>query len=749
MAQQNQQPRLDGFLRIPHEGDEIEKPVRKVKTKVEGSSGTDITAGILNEDYLNTLTGTEKADKYDKMRRSDTKIKMCINAVKNPVRRAEFQIEPVDDSDEEQRIARFAQFALFESHGQPWQKFLNEILSCIDFGYSLFERTHRVMKAHPEFGDKIVYQGIKFRSQRTIEFWHLDFQTGELKAVEQFAFGDAQSNAVMDARFLTHFSIDQEGDNFEGISLLRPALGPWMRKQTYLKLEAIGMEKYAVPIPKLKIPAGEENSEATDAAVDNLKKYISHQNNYITHTKDYDVELFRTDFDADKIRNSIKEENAEIVQGFLANFLELGQGGNSGAYALGKDLSDFFLSGVEYIGDIVCEQLQRTAIKEIIDLNFGERQRYPQLKCSGISDKIGEEFGTLLKDLQAGRYITPDDRLEENLRARIGLPKRDAETSRDSQAGAPGSGDDGTAPESENKQEGPQMSEPLQFAEKPKTAAGLITQKQKELLAIMREELDAVGKRLVSDIMGSYGELPDSKKLQALNDKDVRGTRAYQRRLERFLRDTAAEATEMARGEVPGKEDVKFAEGDIHFAEDEDIPKKSRKMIKEQADQLSKTQTEDVKKAVVFNFMHREEKLGDEKRLESDLNRTVEDQVKSASVTAAAGNEAAFAVNFARQSFFLDPKVVKDIAVFKFKNDDPVTPICEDLDGRVFSPDDPRAREFFPPLHWNCDSYVVPVPKSAGRVPAVSDRGLEPSDPKLKKFIQFNENFTAKRLTKT
>ena len=72
-----------------------------------GSSGTDISGGVFSEEYLSALTSVEASDVYDEMRRSDDQVKMLLRVVKNPIVSASWDIEPVDDSEEEKKIRDF------------------------------------------------------------------------------------------------------------------------------------------------------------------------------------------------------------------------------------------------------------------------------------------------------------------------------------------------------------------------------------------------------------------------------------------------------------------------------------------------------------------------------------------------------------------------------------------------------------------------------------------------------------------
>lgn len=417
---------------------EFEVNRAKVKLVEVGSTGTEIFGGYLTEEYLDDLKGRQAADIYDKMRRSDPKIKMITSAMKNPIKSGSWQvmIKPGIDESDENAIAQkeLIEHILFHDLGddgkggtKTWTRFLHEALSMIEFGFSAFEKTYKPVLGHPKFGS---YNGIKslgFRSQRTIEKWNL-CKAGTLASVSQFAYGDSQKVSDIPASFLLHFAIEMEGSNYEGISILRSCYGPWLRKNNFLKLIATGTEKYAMGIPTLEIPSGQENTEQYQKALDALRKYVSGKAAYLTRPKGWELTITANPFDAQKIRAVVNEENVEIVNSALANFLELGQSG-SGSYSLSFDLSDFFLGGLEHVAGIICEEVNQGLIKDLVMMNFGTSPMV-ELKCSGISDKAGEELSKVIFNLTQVGHLTPDDKLEDSLRKRFGLPNRDESSSR-------------------------------------------------------------------------------------------------------------------------------------------------------------------------------------------------------------------------------------------------------------------------------------------------------------------------------
>lgn len=390
-----------------------------------GVSGSRNYAGYADEEYLTKLRGRHRADIFDQMRRSDPQIVMCLSAVKNPIRQAVFEVAAAD-SDAVPNADLHQQFidhVLFKDPDFSWAQFIEEALTVCDFGHAVFEITHKVVFNHPRFGTFNGIGELGFRSQRTIEKWNLNRESGKLKTVTQMAYGDLDKQIDLPSEFLLVMSVGKEGSNFEGISLLRPAYGSWFRKNVYLKLNAIGIEKFAVPTPVATVPAGQQGGEQFTALIEALENYTTHQTNYLTLPQGWEVDLKTNTYDPQKVEVSIDNEDKRITKAFLANFLELGMSG-TGSYALSNDLSDFFLAGIEHIAMKAVEALNNKLIPDLIAMKYGPQAAYPRITVSGISDKAGKEFGELIKSLGDGKWLTPSDDDEDYLRRRLKMPLR-------------------------------------------------------------------------------------------------------------------------------------------------------------------------------------------------------------------------------------------------------------------------------------------------------------------------------------
>lgn len=697
--------------------------VKKVTIHVEetGSSGTEIFGGYYNEEYLAKLRGTPAMDLYDQMRRSDPKIKMVLSAVKNPIKSAQWKVQPGDVGEQYKLHAELIEQILFKDLEQSWQSQLAEILTHLDFGFSIFEVIHKVVLNHPKFGNYNSLAKLAWRNPRTIERWNLDSKTEKIKSVTQYAFGDLQKLVDIPGEYLLIFSHEKEGANFEGVSALRPCYGPWVRKNTFLKLLAIGMEKYAIPTPYMEVPEGKESSQQFINAKKVLEKYVAHQQQYITLPAGWKLGFSQTNFDAEKIRAAIQAENTEMANAFLENFLELGQSG-SGSYALGSDLSDFFLTGIEHVANYICDVINRELIPDLVKTNYGPQSVYPQLVASGIKDKPGKEFAEILKIFSDGKIIIPDAELEDDMREKYKLPKRTQNDQRQVQA-----------------PQAPQFSDSakrtLKLADKPATPKALISQETDVLRAFMQQSLGEMGSQVVADLMAKKKRANPSQYLKITSQVTPKGEIAYKQGLTDLLTQSAMQSLDQVRKEVPGGSKIRLVEkqNSLQLSDFDNLPTKIKALIQSQVGLLSKYQIADLLKGVYFQFDSSVTSTDSDAQLEADLTETVDKFVEGASVAASAGNTAARMVNESRSTFYFDEDVLENIESFTFVNGDPVSPICQDLAGTVFSKDDPNMDRYSPPLHHNCKSYLVANLKGSNK--EIDDAGLKPSKSSLEKFI--------------
>ena len=397
------------------------KNVRGVEVKVLeiGTPGTEIYAGYISEEYLRELTGKEWADKVDMMRRSDANIRMVLNAIKLPLKSSPWTIAVKEKTEEAELQKKLFEKILFEDMNKSFTQLLGEILTCLDFGYSIFDITHAI-KSDSDLGG---YNGLKslgYRSQRTIDRWNLN-ESRDLESITQTAYGDEGGAFELDARFILHFAPEREGDNFEGVSILRACYGPWFRKNEFLKKLSIGIEKFAVPTAVLTVPEGTEGKPEMAAAKKALACYTSGATNYLILPEGFKLSFNNVSVDVEKIRAAINAENQEMVNSILASFLLLGQNG-AGSLALAGSLSDFFSQTIQYIADHISEQFDRKIFKPLVQMNFGHGRVLVDLKCDGLEHRANEAWANMVNGFISTGAIKADEDIEKNLREKLKLP---------------------------------------------------------------------------------------------------------------------------------------------------------------------------------------------------------------------------------------------------------------------------------------------------------------------------------------
>lgn len=395
-----------------------------VKTIEVGSTGTEIYAGYLDEDYLAELNGKVWMEKIDMIRRSDANVKMCTNALKSPLKSANWIIKTREESEMAEKQKLLIEKALFQDINKSFTRLIGEILTFVDYGYSLFDITHQV-KTDKELGTYNTLKSISYRSQKTIERWNV-LPDGTLKTVTQIAYGDLGVMTDMDARFLLHFAPDQEGDNFEGVSVIRSMYGCWLRKNKFLQLTAAGIEKYAIPTPVGTVPVGTEGKAEFAAFKRALECYSSNQTNYIILPEGFKIEFNNVTFDAEMVRSAINAENQEMVNSILASFLLLGQNG-AGSLALSNNLSNFFAQTITYLSDHIIEQIDRKIISQLIKMNMGDVPVLVELWSDNLEDQIDVSWVNMLTQLKAQGLISADSKLENDLREKLKLEEKELE----------------------------------------------------------------------------------------------------------------------------------------------------------------------------------------------------------------------------------------------------------------------------------------------------------------------------------
>lgn len=700
---------------------EVSGGVKKSVAEI-GSSGTDIIGGFFREEDLTELQGQKAAQAYNKMRRRESQVAMLLTSIKNAIKQANFSFEIKDENDAEQiKMKQLCEWQLCKAMEEGKEQHISEVLTFLDYGFSIFEVLHDT-KEVPGLGLVTYIKRFAYRKQETIYRWNLEKGTGKILSVDQQVTSDVSKESLVSipGDFLVVFTVNKEGDNYEGISVLRPMYGPYLRKDLYLKIVAIGAEKYAIGIPIGEMPAGKVKAEEQARFEAMLEAYASNEAQYLVHPSGWKVTVQEGKFDPSKLVELLKYEDEQMVKAVVANFLALGTGGNGGAYALGDNLADFFYNVIKTYANLICDVWNRKVIPQLVRLNYGEKPSIPEMKVSGINDKAGEEFARILNMLISSQTIRPDDKLEEFLRKLFNLPKADPTTAREKpQPTFPGQnpndpnaapGEETEGEESEDAPPPPNEDEKSANLSEPKERRLVLAEKykrdfergKKEMRAVMEKHLREMADDLKEQLRRQWA----NKGENAIKHVAARGLSSYKSALREVMADIAEAALEQARKEVPAAKKVKFASFDK-------MNPKVKRAIERQLALVVETQAADLEKVVLFQFASSASSQTNIDGILNDVEARIQPILDGSSkggmsLEAAAGDATAHIVQNTRNEFFFTPDVLREIESFTFVNDDPVSEICQNLNGQVFLPTDPAAEAYYPPLHHNCKSRIVP-----------------------------------------
>ena len=718
-------------------------PNRKIKSnfKQSGRSGTLVTAFEVQNDYLQETIGLAGQELYFKMLLSDSQIRKAYHAISNPIKSATWDIEPASDDPKDLEVAALMKQIIFNDVIGGWKSKLDEILTFPWHGHAVFEVIHKNYLSK-QFGPYTGLENLAFRDQRTLDKWQFA-NSGKLEKIHQLQYGDIRVNDWMDADTLLIFFNEKKG-NDNGFPFCRMMYGNYKRKLLYKELQAIGIERAAIPVPHLTTPASvDHDSDAYKDAEEQLQAFTQAEQAYFITPHGYELDLNATaTFDPAKVQTAIKAENEEIAGSIVAMWLEMGIGGNSAVGASTGISVDFFRDGIEYIADKIADVINLRLIPNLCELNFPEGiDVLPKLTHNGIADEAGKDLMEIVTGYTKAGVIKSDEALEDHIRKVHGLPKKvegemldnqEAQDDADETKSEEEETQTSEAPleeeEEENGKEGQlekeeEADEEIELASKKKvkTPKDLIDAQAPKVSEDIRKTLTFSAEKYINDVMARYRQLPDSKKQQATSKVVMAGANRLKKDLRKTLTETVTLSIGMAKKEVPISGEVKLNSSDreilrmsekygdiseIKLNDFSKLPTHIQILLQKQSELISDDSLTELKKRIDFSFSSIETKSEAENVIKQSIEEDAEKFIESNSVNTKGTNSAAIMVNEGRDTYFFDDDVLDEIHSFTFVNFAPKSDICRELAGTTFRTNDAESLRFVPPLHHNCKSYL-------------------------------------------
>lgn len=408
--------------------DALKKPI--------GTSGLHQYSGYVQEEFDVQLRGLRGVKQYDEMRRSDPTVAVGLRAIGWVLGQVNWSVHPGGDTPADEAATAFLESAM-QDMSVTWSKVIRDALTMLPFGFSYMEWTLKQRngaEADPpsRYDDgKLGWRKVSLIGHDSLLRWDIDPDSGIRGMVQLDMYATQYRGAVtIPIEKAVLFRLDDEKNNPEGISLLRPVWMPYYMKKNLQEIEAIGVERDLTGVLIIHLPV---NATVTDKtkALDLLEQFkADDMSGFVAPTFGAgDHERWRFEIinspgnksiDTDKV---IQRYQHEIARSFLTQFLMLGQG-TGGSWALGRDQREMFEVALGAILMNLQETMNRFLVPPLFRVNdFGKLTALPELRAGRISKGDMEKFSNAITELVTAGVLTVDRGLEDFVREEMDLPE--------------------------------------------------------------------------------------------------------------------------------------------------------------------------------------------------------------------------------------------------------------------------------------------------------------------------------------
>lgn len=441
--------------------------VSKNAFRESGWSGLKYMSGQILEDEAYELRGKAGAEEYNKMRLTDATVAGVLLALTLPIREAKWQVNPASDLGPDIEAAEFVESCLHDM-SSSLDDVLTEASTMFCFGWSYMEWVlKRRLGRNPGRGQpasahddgRVGFRKIALRKQTSLWEWDMD-DDGGILGMWQDRAGAQPAYIPIDKALL--FRTTKEGNNPEGLSILRPAYRDWRYKRDIERIEAIGLQRALMGVPVVTLAQGASTNETDpiNSHERRAQEILSslHQNDAIGILEEADMLTFRFESpqmtgltgDSDRV---IQRKDESIARSALASWLLLGTR-EKGSYALARELGDMFYVAVQGFLQTISQVFTRWAVPTLFTYNaFPGITGFPEITTS-INRRVDlETIAKVTNELVGATIITPDIALEQYVRELAGLPRRAIELTEEGEPVTP------SPPEGEDIVTGPDIPE--------------------------------------------------------------------------------------------------------------------------------------------------------------------------------------------------------------------------------------------------------------------------------------------------
>lgn len=406
-------------------------PPRDAPTNELGAPGISTVGGFLDtwEDTPElAFPGSVKV--YDAMRR-DAQLDGIMRAITLPIRRTGRRLVGADVRPEVMALIR-DELGVDEDgrgyrrrrrQGVVLAEVIRHALLMLPFGFMPMEQVYEVGPPSP--GTPVGRPGLvahlrKLGPRMPRSLTAIDVaRDGGLQGIRQLVprqGAPGWDEVTIPVDRLAYFVNDREGGDWTGRSLFRSAYGHWLIKQRLMRLGPVIVERNGMGVPVVYYPSDGNKAEALAIAT----KFRAGEQAGAALPDGYRLELVGVDGSTKDELPLLKYHDEAMGRSALAMFLNLGH--DNGARALGDTFVDYFVLANDTIAEEVAAVLTEHVIRDLVELNYGPDEAYPELVFDPISAESTPTADALKALADAGLLGPIDEELYGEVRRRYGLP---------------------------------------------------------------------------------------------------------------------------------------------------------------------------------------------------------------------------------------------------------------------------------------------------------------------------------------
>lgn len=641
---------------------------------------------------------------YDEMR-DDDQIKVALGLKKDMVLNSGWAIKC-----ENKEVREFVESnlkSLGEDHAiKPGlDESLRDMISAYDYGHSLSEIIHR--SPNDSASGKWELRELRVRPPHSF-LYHID-DYGDVKEIEQYA---AHGSQKFNPDIFLHFAYQADFGNPYGKSDLRAAHPAWKAKKFVFRMMLRYAERFAGATVVGRYPSGMSPNDITrfNTVVETIQNHTS-----LTIPEDTKLEFVQVARDSSDAYNKLLHMlNTWISRSLLIPDL-LGVSGeqtSGGSLALGKEHFKVFLATIANDKLNLARRITAKAIRPLVQVNFGDVQCEFQFKPMDAGEEA--DYLRLWVDAVNGKLWKPSEDEVNHLRRKTGFPEgpvTQAELEPQPPAGKSPGKEDGNAKAGEER-EAPEdrVEASLAFRKATTYEAKVDFARIKQTLdrsdMSIGREVERLLKRMASDLVDQARarNILARFKPESLESLKLRYVKDLNQALSGHFVTLFREGVSNAKREILPK--------GINFVADDILPGEFEMIVKTESFKMAGDLSNEVRKKA-GNRLYQALKNGTSI---SDVAKEVALEIgdyTAGQVMTILRTKTTEVFNAARKTFFETDETAQGIIEgyqWSAVMDENTTPICRNLDGRMWDKED-MPSWLMAPAHWNCRSMLVPITK--------------------------------------